>query len=263
MAARKTTLKKSPETDPKDYVQIKLPKFLPKIGWSSLVFIAILLLLGGLVGYQTAKVTYWEQKEELLSAGTLGQIPTPTPGIFKVGNGHLPVLGKSSAKITIVEFSDFQCLFCRKFWKDTLPQIKKDYIDTGLVKFAFRQYPLPPEMHPAARDLAEASECANEQNKFWEFHDKAFAEQELKGEGTIAVTTEDISLWAGQLGLNLEQFNSCFSSKKYASKIDQDMADGAKISVSSTPTSFVNGQIVVGALPYASFKTIIDQQLKK
>jgi hypothetical protein len=131
MAARKTSFKKSPETDPKDYVQIKLPSFLPKISWPSLAFIAILLLLGGLVGYQTAKVTYWEQKETALSAGSLGQIPTPTPGIFKVGNGHLPVLGKSDAKVTIVEFSDLQCLFCRKFWKDTLPQIKKDYIDTG------------------------------------------------------------------------------------------------------------------------------------
>ncbi len=263
MAARKTSLKKSPETDPKDYVQIKLPSFLPKISWPSLAFIAILLLLGGLVGYQTAKVTYWEQKETALSAGSLGQIPTPTPGIFKVGNGHLPVLGKSDAKVTIVEFSDLQCLFCRKFWKDTLPQIKKDYIDTGLVKFAFRQYPLPPELHPAARPLAEAAECANEQNKFWEFHDIAFQKQQDQGEGTIAITDADIMSWATELGLDTEKFTSCFTSKKYTAKIDQDMAEGAKISVNSTPTAYVNGQIVVGALPYASFKTLIDQQLKK
>lgn len=263
---RRATVKKTNSLEQvpnKDYVEIKVPKFIPQIGWSSLLFVVGLLALGIFVGYQTAKATYWEQKEELLSAGSLGVVPSPTPGVYKVGNGHLPVLGKSDAKVTIVEFSDLQCLFCRRFWKDTLPQIKKDYIDKGLVKFAFRQYPLPPEMHPAARPLAEAAECANEQNKFWEFHDIAFQKQEDQGEGTIAISDADISTWAGELGLDMAQFNSCFTSKKYSAKIDEDMAEGAKINVNSTPTSYVNGQIVVGALPYASFKTIIDQQLKK
>lgn len=255
MAARKKSSK--------EYVEIKVPKFIPRIEWPSLLFIVGLLAVGIFVGYQAAKVTYWEQKEELLSAGSLGVAPSPTPGVYKVDNGHLPVLGKADAKVTIVEFSDLQCLFCRKFWKDTLPQIKKDYIDKGLVKLAFRQYPLPPELHPAARPLAEGSECANEQNKFWEFHDLAFEKQQAQGEGTIAITDDEIKTWAAELGLDSAKFNDCFTSKKYAAKIDKDMADGAKINVNSTPTSFVNGQIVVGALPYASFKTIIDQQLKK
>ena len=216
-------------------------------------------------GYQTAKVTYWETKEKTLSTSLTnnqGAKPTPTPQFYKVSNGHLPVLGKSSAKVTIIEFSDLQCLFCRRFWKDTLPQLKKDYIDRGLVKLAYRQFPLPADLHPAARDLSEASECANDQGKFWEFHDKTYAEQAAQGDGTIAVTPSDIANWASSLGLDMTSFNDCFSNKKNAKKIDADQADGQKVSVNSTPTFFVNGQILVGALPYSSFKTIIDQQLK-
>jgi len=214
---------------------------------------------------QTAKVTYWEQKEKTLAADPGAQVaaPTPTPAFYQVGNGHLPILGKSNAKVTIVEFSDLQCLFCRKFWKDTLPQITKDYIDKGLVKLVYRQFPLPPDLHPAARDLAEAAECANDQNKFWDFHDKAFSEQAKQGEGTIAVSNDDITTWASDIGLDMTQFNDCFSNKKDAKKIDADMADGQKVNTSSTPTFYINGQILVGALPYDSFKTVIDQALKK
>ncbi len=264
MAVRKTTPKETPR---RDYIEFKIPR-IPRL---SATYLLTLLLLGlvGLAffaGYQTAKLTYWEQKEKTLGAnlsGAQGAVPTPTPSFYKVGNGHLPIMGKSNAKVTIVEFSDLQCLFCRQFWKDTLPQLKKDYIDKGLVKLAYRQFPLPAEIHPAARDLSEASECANDQNKFWEFHDKAFSEQEAKGEGTIPVTTDDISNWASQLSLDMTTFSDCFSNKKDAKKVDTDMADGQKVNVSSTPTFYINGQMLVGALPYDSFKTIIDQELKK
>lgn len=92
-----------------------------------------------------------------------------------VDNGHLPALGDKKAKVTIVEFSDFECPFCNRFFKDTLPQIKKDYVDTGKTVLYYRHFPLG--FHPLAKPFAIASECANEQGKFWEFHDKIFEEQ--------------------------------------------------------------------------------------
>jgi protein-disulfide isomerase len=264
MAVRKTPLKKEPQND---YIEFKLPR-IPRV--NARLFLSFLVIglvgLSFLAGYQTAKVTYWEQKEKDLGAalsGAQGAVPTPTPSFYEVGNGHLPIMGKANAKVTIVEFSDLQCLFCRQFWKDTLPQLKKDYIDKGLVKLAYRQFPLPAEIHPAARDLSEASECANDQNKFWEFHDKAFSEQAALGAGTIPVSADDITNWASQLGFDMTNFNDCFSTKKEAKKVDTDMADGQKVNVTSTPTFYINGQMLVGALPYDSFKTIIDQELKK
>lgn len=101
-------------------------------------------------------------------------VPSQAPKV-SVDNGHLPALGDKNAKVTIVEFSDFECPFCRRFFTDTLPQIKKDYIDSGRVVMYYRHYPLP--FHPLAQPFAIASECANEQGKFWEFHDKIFQEQ--------------------------------------------------------------------------------------
>lgn len=96
-------------------------------------------------------------------------------GPFTIGKGHLPTLGNDKAKVTMVEFSDLQCPFCRQFFTTAYPQIKKDYIDTGKIQFAYRHLPLT--SHPLARPFANASECANEQGKFWEMHDLIFKKQ--------------------------------------------------------------------------------------
>lgn len=101
-------------------------------------------------------------------------LPSVAPKV-SVENGHLPALGDNNARITIVEFSDFECPFCRRYFSDTFPQLKKEYIDTGKVVMYYRHYPLP--FHPLAQPFAIASECANEQGKFWEYHDKIFQAQ--------------------------------------------------------------------------------------
>lgn len=103
--------------------------------------------------------------------------------VVKVSVDDDPVLGKADAPVTLIEFSDFQCPFCRAFWKEALQQIKKDYIDTGKAKFVYRDFPL--SFHPLAKPYALAANCANDQGKFWEMHDKIFEEQAKKGEGTI------------------------------------------------------------------------------
>ncbi|HVZ58319.1 MAG TPA: DsbA family protein [Patescibacteria group bacterium] len=259
-----TKKKETPASLSDDYIEVKLPHI--STGSKTLLLTLLLIGIAFFAGYQTAKVTYWEQKEKVLSAAIANNQaaqPTPTPAFYKVGNGHLPIMGNPNAKVTLVEFSDLQCLFCRQFWKDTLPQLKKDYIDKGLVKLVYRQFPLPAELHPAARDLSEASECANDQGKFWDFEEKAFATQAAQGDGTIPISTDDINSWAQTIGLDMNKFSTCFTAKADAKKIDTDQAEGQQVNVNSTPTFFINGQIMVGALPYSSFKTVIDQQLKK
>lgn len=170
-------------------------------------------------------------------------------------------LGLKDAKVTLIEFSDFQCPFCRKFWKETLPQIKRDYIDTGKVKFVYRDFPL--SFHPGAEPAAEAGECAEEQGKYWEMHDKIFLAQSLKGEGTVSFTVSDLKKWAREIGLNAGQFNQCLDSGKYKEEVQKDFQAGTAAGVSGTPTTFINGRPIVGAQAYESFKVLIDEELAK
>lgn len=170
-------------------------------------------------------------------------------------------LGNKDAPVTIIEFSDFQCPFCRRFWSETLPQIKKEYIDTGKVKFVYRDFPL--SFHAGAQPAAEGTECAREQGKFWELHDKIFEEQAKQGSSTIQFNKSDVVKWASRIGLNTGKFNQCLDSGKYKQEVEKDIADGTAAGVTGTPATFINGRLVVGAQPFAAFKIIIDEELKK
>ena len=170
-----------------------------------------------------------------------------------------PYLGNLSAPVKVIEFSDFQCPYCRVFWTDTLPLLKTDYINTGKILFVYRDFPL--SFHPASVISAQASNCAKEQNKYWEFHDKMFGEEEKKGTGTITYGIVELKRWAKEIGMNSDDFNKCVDSQKYKSEVEKDIADGTKAGVSGTPTTFVNGVAIVGAQPYANFKAAIDKAL--
>lgn len=172
-----------------------------------------------------------------------------------------PFIGNEKAKVTIVEFSDFQCPFCRIFWSEAYQQIKKEYIDTGKIKFVYRDYPLP--FHTAAQPSAEAAECADDQDKFWEMHDKIFGEQTKQGTGTINYGVVELKKWASEIGLNTSKFNQCLDSGKYKSEVESDLADGSAYGVSGTPTLYVNGNPIVGAQPFSVFQAIIEQELAK
>lgn len=171
------------------------------------------------------------------------------------------VLGNKNAPITLIEFSDFQCPFCRKFMIDTLPQIKKEYIDTGKVKLVYRDFPL--SFHPGAAPAAEGAECAEDQGKFWEMHDAIFNEQEKQGSGTIQFGIADVKKWAAKIGLDTAKFNQCLDSGKYKAEVEKDIADGTAAGVTGTPAIFINGRLVVGAQPFSAFKIVIDEELKK
>jgi len=166
-----------------------------------------------------------------------------------------PVRGDSNAKVTIVEFSDFQCPFCAKAYP-TVKQTLETY--SGKVRLVYRDFPLS-STHPLAQKAAEASECAEEQGKFWEYHDKLFESQaEWAGKGA-----EQFKKYAQDLGLDAEKFNACLDSDKYREEVLKDLGDGQKLGVTGTPTFFINGKMLVGAQPFEAFKQIIEEELSK
>lgn len=174
------------------------------------------------------------------------------PQAVQVSADDDAVLGDPNAPVEIIEFSDFQCTYCGRFYTQTLPELKSKYIDTGKVKLVYRDFPL--SFHPEAQSAAEAAECAKEQGKFWEFHDKIFENQ-----GSMSAAA--YKQWAAELGLNAEQFNSCYDSGKYKSEVQKDFQDGQKAGVSGTPTCYVNGHQIIGAQPFSAFQSIIEQEL--
>lgn len=174
-----------------------------------------------------------------------------------------PVLGNPEAPVTVVEFSDFQCPFCRRFYATTLPAIKEQYVKTGKVKFVYRDFPLT-SIHDMAQKYAEGAECADEQGKFWVMHDKIFDEQEKQGSGTVFdYTAADVKRWAREIGLGGAQFDECLDSGKYSGEVEEDFADGQKAGVSGTPGTLVNGRLIQGAVPFAQFQAIIEEELRK
>jgi len=199
------------------------------------------------------------------SAGpTKAQIRTgneKTEEIIEVSEDNDPFLGSKNAPVVVIEFSDYQCPFCRSFWKDSLSQLKKEYVDTGKARFVYRDYPL--SFHPMAASYAQAAECAGDQNKYWEMHDKIFGEQEKKGQGTVQFTVQDVKKWALDIGLSADKFNKCLDSEKYKSEVEKDFNDGSVAGVSGTPAFFINGRSIVGAQPYNAFKAIIEEELKR
>jgi len=162
-------------------------------------------------------------------------------------------LGSPEAPVTIVEFSDFQCPYCGQFFKNTLPQIEDEYVKTGKVRYLFRHFPL--SSHQYAQKAAEATECAGEQGKFWEMHDKIFENQEK-------ITVADLKKYAADLELD-SSFNSCLDSGKFQAKVQADLKLGQDIGVTGTPAFFINGRSLSGAQPFINFKAVIDEELAK
>lgn len=163
------------------------------------------------------------------------------------------IRGSKDAKITMVEFSDFQCPFCKEI-KPTLDRLLNKY--SGQIRLVYKHFPLD-SIHPFARKAAEASECAGEQGKFWEYHDALFA---LQKQG---FSIEVFSQIAADLKLNTNQFNDCLNSGKYANKVEEDYQLGIKNKVSGTPTTFINGIRISGAQPFEYLQAIIAQLLAK
>ena len=163
-----------------------------------------------------------------------------------------PVLGAAGAPVTLVEFSDFQCPFCARL-VPTLKRVKEEYGDR--VRVVWKDFPLT-SIHPQAFTAAAAGQCAREQGKFWELHDRLFGNQQ-------ALDPVSLKKYAADAGLEAAQFNACLDEAKYGERVQEQMGVGTRLGVASTPAVFINGRLVTGAQPYEVFSAIIDEELER
>ena len=194
---------------------------------------------------QTARDTFLDK----LKAKTPVRV-TLEPPRQTVRAGNSPARGPANAPIEMIEFADFQCPFCLA----AAPTVKK-VLDTygDRIRFVYRNFPL--QSHPNARPAAEAAQCANEQGKFWPYHDRLFADP-----GKLA--DADLKKAATELGLDGARFNKCVDDHKYQSVVDADAKAGGEAGVSGTPAFFINGRLLTGAQPYDAFKRVIEEELE-
>lgn len=198
------------------------------------------------------------QKQQTLFRQNIKSQPIPNP-IVKLTHREPYVLGKPDAPITLVEFTDYQCPYCSRFHTNTFPQIKKQFIDTGKVRFVSRDLPLG--FHKQAMPAARAARCAGEQGKYWEL-------RHVLSSNPKNLSKESIIQYVQEQDLDIGQFQDCFESNKYTNDIQQDMADARAVGLTGTPGFVVgltsqNGSLeglkIKGAQPFASF----ERQIKK
>jgi protein-disulfide isomerase len=167
-----------------------------------------------------------------------------------VSTAGQPSIGPDDAPITIVEFSDFQCPYCEAWYQQVYPQLMAAY--PNQIRFVYRDLPLP--MHPESVPAAEAADCAGEQGAFWKFHDALFS-------GQYSLGRAGYEQYAADLGLDTAAFTACLDDHRYQARIQANASDAAQLGLNGTPSFVINGRIVVGALPFSSFQSIIDEEL--
>ena len=202
--------------------------------------------------------------KDLARAGQPAQPPAPES--IQLGIDDDPVKGDQKARLVLVEFSDYQCPYCGRFVRETFPQIEKDYIKTGKLKYVFRDFPIT-AVHKDALKAALAAGCALDQGKYWEMHDRLFENQS-------AFTVHNLTQNAEAIGLNKETFQRCLNNNEYTTEVQSDFADGTKAGVNQTPFFFLGVTepnstkvkvltVIAGAKPYAVFKAAIDGALQQ
>lgn len=231
------------------------------------ILVVLLVAVSFLLGVTWTKLNY-QKTEKPKNGGTEEQKAQTSPGpedpavlgekeMAEIVEGGAASKGEENAPITIVEFSEYQCPFCKRYVDETYVQIWEEYGDQ--IYYVFHDYPLA--FHPHAQKAAEAARCAGDQGKYWEMHDLLFNERDKWAEKEEIGA--DLRNYATRLGLDKNRLEECLSSAKYTQAIKDDFALGEKIGVSGTPTFFINGQKIVGAQPFTTFKAIIDAELKK
>lgn len=235
----------------------------------------LLIVASFLIGVLWTKVQYLEkgsgQSINSLSGSSLeSQQPSENTGPVEVSVDDDPVMGDKNAPVTMIEFVDYECPFCKRFFDETLPKIKSEYIDTGKVKLVMRDLPL--DFHQNAHKESQAAQCAREQggdSTYFKYHDEIFKRTISNGTG---LSLDQLPAIANDLGLNGSSLQSCLDSEKYKAEVDKDLADAAQYGASGTPSFFIGksdssgkfqGTILVGAQPFESFKAALDAELNK
>ena len=170
---------------------------------------------------------------------------------------NAPTLGSPDAPVTIVEFADFQCPFCGRFHQTTAKDIIAQYVKTGKARLVYRDFAFLGEESNFA---SQAARCAGDQGKFWQYHDYLYEHQD--GENKGAFVKDNLKRFARELGLNTGDFNTCLDSEKHKQGVENDTEMGRKAGVTGTPTSFVNGKLVQGAVPFVTFESAIKAALE-
>ena len=267
-AASKATSTQKKALKDNDTIVLRIPKLSFKENSLNIYLGILIVIFSFILGMLTNKVLFLEKQfkqvtdAQIAAAPQVSPTPVPLPQYEKVDNGHLPIKGKSNAKVTIVEFSDFQCPFCKQYIDQTDSQIQDQYVKTGKAKFVYRHFPLT-SIHPNAQKAAAASECANEQNQFWNYHDLLYKNQDTWSPLTSDDAASSFVDYAGQLGMDPDQFKTCLDTDKYKDNVDKDTAAGNKAQVDGTPAFFINGYRLTGAQPFSEFQKVIDADLKK
>ncbi len=217
------------------------------------VLVVLAFSLGVIIGYLAwgrtppAAITI---EQPAAAAPAAAATSAPQYVRYKIPTDGFPSLGPANAPITLVEFADFQCPFCRQWEQQTYQPLLAAY--PGKIRIVYRDFPLT-QIHPNAMPAAEAAQCANEQGKFWQFHDKLFSSENL---------SEDVyKQYAQELGLDMTKFESCLADHTYAKAIQADSDFATNLGVNSTPTFFINGLAIIGAQPLSQFTSIIDKEL--
>jgi protein-disulfide isomerase len=164
-----------------------------------------------------------------------------------------PSKGPEDAPVVLVEFADFQCVYCRKFWQDTLPRIEEHYIRSGKVRFLYRHLAILGEASILA---AQASACAHDQGRFWEYHDGLFREN-----SPLVFTASRLKRYAGQSGLDVRAFTGCLDSGKHAERVEAETTLARALGANGTPAFLINGQLLIGAYPFEVFRQALDAAL--
>ncbi len=179
----------------------------------------------------------------------------------EIGAGGSPSIGRPDAKVTIIEFADYQCPFCAVLHAGAEAAIIDEYVKKGKARFTFKHYPFLGDESVRA---ATASKCAQEQEKFWEYHDALFERQmQNTGENAGVFSGENLKRTAENVGLNEGMFEKCLASGKYEQIILDEMEEGRQAGVENTPTMFINGRKTEGALTFDAYKAIIDEELSR
>lgn len=241
---------------------------------SGAIILGSLIISAGIIssrgGFQKASDSGQAVAQQPSNTGPAAPQNNKPSGPVKVSIDNDPILGDKNAPVTLIEFSDYECPFCKRSFQDLLPELKKNYIETGKLKLVYRDLPL--SFHANAEKEAEAAECARSQGNdatYFKFHDQIFTKTASNGTG-LALT--ELPVIAKDLGLNVSQFQQCLDSGKFKDEVAKDIADASAIGVSGTPSwvfgasskdGQIEGQLIVGAQPFSVFKVQIDELLKK
>ncbi|MCD6109946.1 DsbA family protein [bacterium] len=230
--------------------------------WRTIGLILIGLLVGYISGrFELTTITFNNDnktvRNPVKTMDDKSAVTTPSKKPIAISEDDDPYLGDENTIVTIIDFSDYQCPFCNKFYSNILPQLKTDYIDTGKVKYVFRDFPL--NIHPKAKYAHYSADCALEQGKYWEMHNKLFESQsDWEKSDDLTKTFTD---YASELGMNTSNFQECLASEKYKDEVKKDIEDGISYGVKGTPTLFINGKPIRGVSNYEYLKQTIEKAL--